>query len=142
MGRTLGRYQQTPAITVSPSAVFRHDAYMRDSRGSDGDESLAASRRRIRGRQRATRPNVLLAFLGVVLLVVAVVGFLMNKTDALVGAFLVIGAALVLVAVLMPRLEGPIEVSLTGAKLNIATLAAVAEAELAAGSLTELEDLL
>jgi hypothetical protein len=115
---------------------------MTDSKASYGDESSAASLRSIKGRQRATRPNVLLATIGVVLLVVSVVGFLMNKTDALVGAFLVIGATLVLVAVLVPRLEGPLEVSLTGAKLNIATLAAVAEAELAAGSLVELEDLL
>jgi hypothetical protein len=134
-------------FTVSKSACFGHHVSMKGFRRSDRASSSATPEQSICVGKNATPVSKPLASIGVILLGVAAVGFLMNKSAAEVTAFLVVGAGLVLVAVLLPRLEGPVEVGPTGAKVNLARLAvvaeqaAVAEQELNAGSLTTLEDL-
>jgi hypothetical protein len=85
-------------------------------------------------------PSRLLAITGVLLLGVAAAGFLMGRSELLAGGFLIVGAALTLVSVLVPRLEGAQELTLTGAKIFIAKVQS-AEAELETKRLPELEDL-
>ena len=86
-------------------------------------------------------PSRFLATIGAVLLAVSAVGFLMKRAEALVGAFLIAGVALCLVSVLAPRLEGPVEITLTSAKLQIAQVVRQGEAELSAGTGTRLEEI-
>jgi hypothetical protein len=93
----------------------------------------------------ASRSDRFLATVGVLLLMVAAAGFLLDKSEALVGGFLIVGAALVLVSVLAPRLEGKQKLGLTGAELNLAYIVESttrAEIELKSGRLPGLEDVL
>ncbi len=97
----------------------------------------------LRSRGAAThRPNFYLAGVGLLLLVVAVVGLFTNRNEGLVGAFLVLGVTICVVAVVVSRMEGQQELSLKGAKLNLAKLVEPGENELKSSRLPSLEDVI
>lgn len=85
--------------------------------------------------------NRILLTIGTSLLAVAAVGFFLEKSDSLVGAFLAVGATMSIISVLAPRLEGRQEFGLAGAKLNIALAVKQAERELETKILPTLEEL-
>ena len=74
-----------------------------------------------RGGRHPTAPshNRLLTSVGLSLLATSVVGFFLRRSEPMVGGFLMIGAALVFLSVVVPRLEGSQEISLTGAKITV-----------------------
>jgi hypothetical protein len=80
--------------------------------------------------REAPRPNFFLSTVGVILLGVAAVGFFAGRNPELCGGFLIVGAALSIASVVVTRMEGPQELNLTGAKLNLAK-AAIQEGEAA-----------
>lgn len=89
--------------------------------------------------------NKFLGVLGVLLLAVAVIGLFLNKSEALAGGFLIGGLALCVMAALAPRLEGALEVGLTGAKFNVAAINDViqrGENEVRTTTLPEIEEVL
>ena len=90
---------------------------------------------------QAERPNYLLASIGAFLLVVASVGFLLDRSAVLAGGFLICGTALTLISVLVRRLEGSQEIGLTGAKINIARTILEGERDLETKLLPGIEEL-
>jgi hypothetical protein len=91
-------------------------------------------------RSKYRRSNLLLAVLGVALLVIAGVGFFVDKPQGLITGFLIVGGALVLVSVFAPRMEGQQKLQLTGFAFNLSKIAE-AEIEIKAGQLTRLEEI-
>ncbi|MFE7760649.1 hypothetical protein [Streptomyces sp. NPDC057438] len=94
--------------------------------------------------------NLLLTSVGVILVAVAIVGFFRNGGATTIGVFVVLGAALILMGVFEPRMEGQASISLTGAKWTLRSIEATpeakqrideAEVEIAAGELVSAEDL-
>ncbi len=84
----------------------------------------------------------ILAAVGITLLVVAIAGFLLGRSEALAGGFLLVGAAITVVSVLVPRLEGSQKFSLTSVEITIARSSVqVTEAELATEKLPTIEDI-
>lgn len=89
--------------------------------------------------------NPFLAALGVLCLVVAGVGFLLERSEALAGGFLIGGIFLCVAGVLAPRMEGGQKVGLTGAEFNLGKLPEIiekAEIEVNTERLDEIEDVL
>lgn len=86
--------------------------------------------------------RILLATVGILLLAVATAGFLLGRSEVLAGAFLVIGAALIIVSSVVSRLEGQQEIGPTGVKLNIAAAGSIerTESELLKNKLPAIED--
>jgi len=66
------------------------------------------------------RLNFYLAGVGLLLVLVAVIGFFDERNEALVGAFLVLGVTVCVISVVVSRMEGQQELTLKGAKLNLA----------------------
>lgn len=94
---------------------------------------------------RRQTPNIFLSVLGVLCIVVAVACVFLERSELLAGGFLIGGLFLVVVAVMAPRMEGGQKVGLTGAEINLASLAEVADqAEIEAKThrLPEIEDVI
>lgn len=94
---------------------------------------------------RGESPNPFLAVLGVLCLVVAGIGLLMERSEALAGGFLIGGVFLCVAGVMAPRLEGGQKVGLTGAEFNLARLPEIiekAEIEVKTERLAEIEDVI
>lgn len=87
--------------------------------------------------------NPFLAVLGVLCLVLAAVGLLLERSEALAGGFLIGGIFLCVAGVMAPRMEGGQKVGLTGAEFNLGKLSEVikkAEIEVETERLPEIED--
>jgi hypothetical protein len=71
--------------------------------------------------------SVLLAALGALLLVLAAAA-MFRRQDALAGGLAVLGFGAVLIAGLMPRLTGPVEIGLSGVKLQVTQISQAGQA--------------
>jgi hypothetical protein len=65
----------------------------------------------------------------------------LDKSETLAGGSILLGAVVCIISVLAPKLSGPQELSLTGAKLNIALDVAKGEAELRTERLPDVKEL-
>ncbi|GAA3287476.1 hypothetical protein ACFFON_06100 [Arthrobacter citreus] len=89
--------------------------------------------------------NQFLAVLGVICIAVAGAGFLLERSEALTGGFLICGIFLCVAGVLAPRMEGGQKLGLTGAEFNLSKLPEIikeAEIEVKTERLTEIEDVI
>lgn len=86
-------------------------------------------------------PSRFLATVGVGLSSAGVTGMFLDKSEALAGGSILIGAVVCVISVLGPRLSGPQELSLTKAKLNIAADVVRGETELRSERLPDVSEL-
>jgi len=97
-------------------------------------------RRGLHSRQARDHSNTFLASIGLALIGLAAAGFIFDKSEALSAGFLIVGAALCIVAVLLPRLEGTQKVSLTSLELTVAAAVVRGEKDILEGRVTSLEE--
>ena len=86
-------------------------------------------------------PSRFLATVGVGLGSSGVTAMFLDKSEALAGGSMLLGAVVCIISVLAPKMSGPQEIGLAGAKLNIALDIVQGEAELRTEKLPDFSEL-